>query len=416
MMDSGVGTGAGLWVWMADGAPISVEERWQGLRIALAGLFCASLGSLDEQHTTSPTLSFQPEGSLPDWKAPHQLRHATLPSEHVCTKYLTPFLKLFPCKSLSGIAHLLNPHRIFDADWHGLGVNIGDHQNAGVEVRLTFQAVFDPFWLPPNKRRDWSLGSIFDRTIDRACPVTCSSEVRVELPGKKLYTLSPDPSVIIQDLAIFVAKDIVLCPCDISSLDTLDIAMQWPGKATFAYRLEPVRRRLSLVVTNNLPVQVQTGYLQTMPWLAQFYLHTLGVRNDGVSKNLVTIISYAAPVPHARPMLFQAALTFPPEDEHPPYAQRGWDLPPAIFVPFSLGDLSEADLNVSAAALTTLQWRPRRIYMSTLLVDLDTPDFSMPYVIIVSYTLIALIFGSVFNLLTRKCMVVSLNNEGGAGK
>ncbi|GBE87641.1 hypothetical protein SCP_1103180 [Sparassis crispa] len=90
--------------------------------------------------------------------------------------------------------------------------------------------------------------------------------------------------------------------------------------------------------------------------------------------------------------------------------------PPAIFVPFSLGGLSEADLNVSAAALTTLQWRPRRIYMSTLLVDLDTPDFSMPYVIIVSYTLIALIFGSVFNLLTRKCMVVSLNNEGGAGK
>ncbi|GBE90200.1 GPI transamidase component PIG-T homolog [Sparassis crispa] len=440
----GVGTGAELWVWMGDGAPISVDDRWQGLRNALAGLFCASLGSLDEQRTTSPTLSFQPEGSLPDWKAPHQLRHATLPSEHVCTENLTPFLKLLPCKSLSGIARLLNPHRLFDADWHGLGVNVRYHQNAGVEVRLTFQAVFDPVRLSPNKRRDWSLDSIFDRTIDRACPVAHSSEVRVELPGEKLYTLSPDPSVIIEDLAIFVVKD---------TQDALDIAMEWPGEATFSYPLfaaaEPLTHmsvqrtlkgssqsdaRLSLVITNNLPVQVQTGYLETMPWLAQFYLHTLRVRSDGVSRDdLVTIISYAAPVPHARPTLFQAALTLPPKStlevtmdvlkpflrytEHPPDALRGWDLPPAVLGPFSFGNLSDADLNISAAALTTLRRQPRRIYTSTLLVDLATPDFSMPYnVIIISCTLIALIFGSVFNLLTRKFVVVSVENESGAGK
>ncbi|KAL6300658.1 GPI transamidase component PIG-T, partial [Sparassis latifolia] len=361
-----------------------------------------------------------------------------------CTENLTPFLKLLPCKSLSGIARLLNPHRLFDADWHGLGVNVMYHQNAGVQVRLTFQAVFDPVRLSPNKRRDWSLDSIFDRTIDRACPVAHSSEVRVELSGEKLYTLSPDPSVIIEDLAVFVVKD---------TQDALDIAMRWPGEATFSYPLfaaaEPLTHmsvqrtlkgssqsdaRLSLVITNNLPVQVQTGYLETMPWLAQFYLHTLRVRSDGVSRDdLVTIISYAAPVPHARPTLFQAALTLPPKStlevtmdvlkpflrytEHPPDAQRGWDLPPAVFVPFSFGNLSEAGLNVSAAALTTLRRRPRRIYTSTLLVDLATPDFSMPYnVIIMSCTLIALIFGSVFNLLTRKFVVVSIENESGAGK
>ena len=124
----------------------STDDRWQGLRNSFAGLFCASLGSLNEQRTTSPSLTFRPEGSLPQWSSAtaHQLRHATLPSENVCTENLTPFLKLLPCKGLSGIANLLNPHRLFDADWHGLGVHVRYLQDQGVEVRLTFQSVSDP--------------------------------------------------------------------------------------------------------------------------------------------------------------------------------------------------------------------------------------------------------------------------------
>lgn len=131
----------------------SLDHRWQGLRNALAGLFCASLGSLDEQRTTSPLLSFPPEGSLPDWKHPYHIRHASLPSEHVCTENLTPFLKLLPCKSLSGIASLLNPHRFFDADWHGMGIHVLWRPDEGVEVRLTFQAVSDPVRSSSSRKR-----------------------------------------------------------------------------------------------------------------------------------------------------------------------------------------------------------------------------------------------------------------------
>jgi phosphatidylinositol glycan class T len=85
--------------------------------------------------------------------------------------------------------------------------------------------------------------------------------------------------------------------------------------------------------------------------------------------------------------------------EHPPDAQRGWDLPPAVFVPI------EADGK---------EWSDRlgRIYTPILLVDLATPDFSMPYnVIIMSSTLITFIFGSVFNLLTRKFVVVKVEGD-----
>ena len=131
----------------------SVDERWKNLRNALAGLFCASLGSLDEQRTTSPVLTFQPEGDLPQFSSSHQLRHATLPSEHVCTENLTPFLKLLPCKSLSGIASLLNPHRLFDADWHGMGVHVRFLEDTGIEVRLSFQAVHNPVRYSNDKKR-----------------------------------------------------------------------------------------------------------------------------------------------------------------------------------------------------------------------------------------------------------------------
>jgi phosphatidylinositol glycan class T len=82
--------------------------------------------------------------------------------------------------------------------------------------------------------------------------------------------------------------------------------------------------------------------------------------------------------------------------EHPPDAQRGWDLPPAVILP--LGQ----DANGSAAT--------GRIYTPALLVDLATPDFSMPYnVIIFTCSLVAFLFGSVFNLLTRKFVIVPID-------
>jgi len=430
--EPGVGTGAELWTWMGDGAVLTVDERWQGLRNALAGLFCASLGSLDEQRTTSPVLTFQPEGDLPDWTSSHQLRHATLPSEHVCTENLTPFLKLLPCKSLSGIATLLNPHRLFDADWHGLGVHVRYLQGAGVEVRLVFQAVFDPIRYSSDGRRDWSLSSIFDRVISRTCPAAHSSVVRVTLPVEKSYVIAPDPSTVQGDVATFA----------VTSKEPLDVVMQWPEEYAFQYPvgfvLTPLTHlsvqrtlkgasqydaQLSLTITNHLPIQIQTGYLETMPWLLQFYLHTLHVYSEGVLRDeLWDLVSYTAPVPHSRPSLLQAVLTLPPKStlqltmdvskpflrytEHPPDAQRGWDLPPAVFLPGSFGNYSQKNQDLSSEWMTSGA-HPKRMYTPVLLVDLATPDFSMPYnVIIISCTLIALIFGSIFNLLTRKFVIV----------
>jgi len=433
--EPGVGTGAELWAWMADGAPTTIEHRWQGLRNGLAGLFCASLGSLDEQRTTSPRLSFAPEGSLPDWDFPHHIRHASLPSEHVCTENLTPFLKLLPCKSLSGIASLLNPHRLFDADWHGMGIHVLWRQDEGVEVRLTFQMVSDPLRSSLSYQRDWSFHSIFGRKIIRTCPIAQSSHILVVLPGDQNYNLTPEPSTMGEDHATFYLDDALRS-------SSLDVAMQWPEEPIFQHPLAPPlvpltaisvqrtlrgssqsRGHLTAVITNNNPTELQIIYLETVPWLLQFYLHTLKTFCDGVARaDLISVMAYTPSIPHSSPTTFQSILTLPANStvhmiidvtksflrytEHPPDAQRGWDLPPAVLLPLH---------NISPAGAQAQGHGLQRFYTSALLVDLATPDFSMPYnVIIFSCSLMAFIFGSIFNLLTRNFVIVSLHGANTA--
>ncbi|KAI0747388.1 Gpi16 subunit, GPI transamidase component-domain-containing protein [Fomes fomentarius] len=360
--EPGVSTGAELWAWMGDSVPTSVDQRWQG--------------HMDDQRTTSPVLTFEPEGTLPNFTHPQQFqfRHAILPTEHVCTENLTPFLKLLPCKSLSGIASLLNPHRLFDADWHGLGVHVRYREDAGAEIRQKFQAVFDPVRMSNEKRRDWSFGSVFDRSIERACPCT--------LPNGDLpYSVDPDPTTIADGVATYNATKSSEAP----PLTEISICRNLKGTSQ-------AEAQLTLVVTNNLRMQH-----------LQFNLHTLHAHIDGTARDdLVSLVSYTPPVPHSRPALLQAVLTLPPGKtlhltmdvvkpflrctEHQPDAQRCWDLPPAVLASPVL------------AGRTSHSRRPRRMYRPILVMDLATPDFSMPYnVIIMSCTLIALVFGSVFN-------------------
>lgn len=137
--------------------------------------------------------------------------------------------------------------------------------------------------------------------------------------------------------------------------------------------------------------------------------------------NLFNLLTYVPPVAHGSPMLLEGLLTLPPSatlrlslevtksflryTEHPPDAQRGWDLPPAVLMPVRLNSSLQHQHH---------QVLGQRIYTSPLLVDLATPDFSMPYhVIIMTCTLITLIFGTIFNLLTRRFVVLRIEKQQG---
>lgn len=138
-----------------------------------------------------------------------------------------------------------------------------------------------------------------------------------------------------------------------------------------------------------------------------------------LTDELMSNLSYIPPIPHGRPATLQSVLTLPAEStldlsidvtkaflrytEHPPDAQRGWDLPPAVFVP-----LDSAQNSSTKSRLLFSD----RVYSSTLLVDLATPDFSMPYnVIILTCSIVAFVFGNSFNLLTRSFITVDLRDK-----
>ena len=70
-------------------------------------------------------MTFEPAGLGTNVSSDNlHLLHGTLPREVVCTENLTPFLKLLPCKGKAGIGSLLDGHKLFDASWQSMAIDV----------------------------------------------------------------------------------------------------------------------------------------------------------------------------------------------------------------------------------------------------------------------------------------------------
>ena len=94
-------------------------------------------------------MTFEPTG---DHKKPLlanlHLLHGILPHEVVCTENLTPFLKLLPCKGKAGISSLLDGHKLFDASWQTMAIDVRpvclhNGSNCLIEMEQTVDMVLD---------------------------------------------------------------------------------------------------------------------------------------------------------------------------------------------------------------------------------------------------------------------------------
>ena len=116
---------------------------------ALSGLFCASLNFIDATKTIRPALTFEPEGTYTSTSRRNlHLLHGSLPHEVVCTENLTPFLKLLPCKGKAGISSLLDGHKLFDASWQTMAIDVRpicnqDSPGCILEIEQTVDMVLD---------------------------------------------------------------------------------------------------------------------------------------------------------------------------------------------------------------------------------------------------------------------------------
>ena len=90
-------------------------------------------------------ISFQPTGHHSnDTISRLHLLHGSLPREPVCTENLTPFLKLLPCKGKMGISTLLDGHKLFDANWQSMSIDVRPVCNAdGFECKLEMEQSVD---------------------------------------------------------------------------------------------------------------------------------------------------------------------------------------------------------------------------------------------------------------------------------
>lgn len=179
---------------------------------------------------------------------------------------------------------------------------------------------------------------------------------------------------------------------------------------------------------------VEFIYFETLPWFMRPYVHTLKAKVTNQNGTVIPIpasdiikdVFYRPALDRKRGTQLELILSVPAAStvtlvydfekailrytEYPPDANRGFNVAPAVIR--LLGDRNTAGVQGK-----TGQAQPQPpIYLRTtsLLLPLPTPDFSMPYnVIILTSTVMALAFGSIFNILVRRLVAVDEAPESG---
>ncbi|XP_008273954.1 GPI transamidase component PIG-T [Stegastes partitus] len=442
--------GAELWVWFQDSVT-DVDATWKELTNVLSGIFCASLNFIDSTNTVQPSASFKPlgTGNVTDHRF---LRYATLPREIVCTENLTPWKKLLPCGSKTGLAVLLKSEKLFHSSFHSQAVHIRpvcqDWQckTTSWELRQTLNVVFDLHNSGQGKR-EWSLFKMFSRTLTEACPLASSSKIYIDItdnPEGEQFELSPATSllsqaVVLGDRRTFSVYDLTQ-PATFGSVRSLNLLIRW--KSNEGHMLRPLLHAERYVAGYGL----QTGeihtlmynyhpyrsfpvlLLDTVPWYLRLYIHTLTVTSKG-KDNQPSYIHYQPSKDRVRPHLLEMLVQLPPNSVTEVTVQferallKWTEYTPDPNHGFYVGSSVISALVPSIVAMDTNNTRERplfssffpckeessyfvRVYTEPLLVNLPTPDFSMPYnVICLTCTVVAVGYGSLYNLLTRSFQI-----------
>ncbi|XP_062248373.1 GPI transamidase component PIG-T [Platichthys flesus] len=437
--------GAELWVWFQDSVT-DVDGTWKELTNVLSGIFCASLNFIDSTNTVQPSASFKPLGIVNEVTDHRFLRYATLPREIVCTENLTPWKKLLPCGSKAGLAVLMKSEKLFHSSFHSQAVHIRPVSPTSWELRQTLNVVFDLHTSGQGKR-EWSLFKMFSRTLTEACPLASSSKIYVDVtdnPQGEQFELSPatpllSQEVVLGDRRTFSVYDLTQ-QITFGTVRSLNLLIRW--KSSESDMLRPLLHGERYVAGYGL----QTGEIHTLmynyhpyrsfpvllldsvPWYLRLYIHTLTVTSKG-KDNKPSYIHYQPSKDRLRPHLLEMLIQLPPNSVTEVTVQferallKWTEYTPDPNHGFYVGSSVISSLVPSIVAMDTniTQERPLfssffpckeessyfvRVYTEPLLVNLPTPDFSMPYnVICLTCTVVAVGYGSLYNLLTRSFQI-----------
>lgn len=437
------GTGVELWAAIEAASAEEAARQWERLTELLLGFFCASLNSVSAAITTRP-LHAAGGGYVANSTNLLYVMRAALPDEPICTENLTPFLKMLPTRGKAGVALVLDGHKLFDSLWHAMGVDlVSDCSGAACVLRLdqNIHKVVDIdrllrrraeggipkpvpgdnlrcdpekhsdkwhcFPLGPEPRLEWDMETVFGRRIlgPGFEDAHAASVIHFDLDHsdwnvhvqKHLSdsTVSHDvhSSYVLQDP---VEYNFRLRADDSSKTLAVPPPPVLVSRSLTGYSQDKGGMRVKVKnPSQSLPVSLV--YFETLPWFMRVYLHTLSTAGSGHIQSQF----YRPAIDRARPGHLELEIVLPPGGElvftydfdkslllyaeYPPDANHGFSIAPAV-------------VKVVEGSNTTYEVRTH-----SLLLTLPTPDFSMPYnVIILTCTAMALAFGTVFNLLTRR--------------
>jgi GPI-anchor transamidase subunit T len=393
----------------------SFDDRWKGVTAELGGIFSASLNQMDE--TTVATCAAGAnvlEFGLPLSNASHRIQdthffQATLAREELCTENLTPWLKMLPCRAHAGLGVLIDPIRILSGEYAMLSISASQDTIDG----WRFDQHLTTVQPSPRGSDGISLAALLldgpenPITNIQACPLATTSTIRTEtgseISSVDLLTLDQPLRTTQRYLPASGSDSVPIRPEDVVSVHRFQTGYgQVHGG--LAVRLENRDPSCSLRVT----------YLDVSPWFMRLYFHSFQTRlqrldsSDAVPSHRPPQFAFVPAELRGRPNQCRVEMELPPRSalvlsiqfdkvfvrlsEHPPDANRGFDIPSGV-----------AMFSAIPSQACTKTAEPRIVYSEPLLVALPTPDFSMPYnVITLTSTVVAFFAGSMLNTLLRK--------------
>lgn len=280
--------------------------------------------------------------------------------------------------------------------------------------------------------QSWSLTEVFGRPIRGSCLATdtqgkASESLCLNVPHERDVHVSEGASQ--RKSEAENSRCFILPPSD-----SFDILLPQQELHTTIPLLQPSlyasrsftghgqeRGGVQSLLTNPSPTSaIEFIYFESLPWFMKPYLHTLRAQISHhqsilTESDIIKSVYYRPALDRRRGTQLELLISMPPAStvvltydfdkailrytEYPPDANRGFDIAPAVI------RLLPASNSTGRASSLSTSSSDEAVYLRTtsLLLPLPTPDFSMPYnVIILTSTVMALAFGGIFNLLVRR--------------
>lgn len=417
----------------------SQDRSWKRLVNSLAGKFCTSLSSVDTKTLVASKLAFSPLFKLTN--STEKVLYANLPEETFCTENLTPWKKLLPCYSNSGLASLLNAVNLLKSSYSSLAIDlepipcsrdadISLEECEQVQLTQTISVIFNPLHLFEGKQI-WSLAKIFGNSIQKKCPLSSHSLIHVDVTrGDDKSKLYPQTYKEIKSETQTVAV------YDVHSLLENSTQVNVGMKQNQIFKQPPVSSRPNVpvqfrthvagvgtadgtivaTVLNRLEAPIRVTYMDVVPYFLNVYLHTLTIRTKSgqelkpdklnfiLSKESTpTLIEFSVIVPAASEVQisYDFERAFLRWYDYKPAANKGVLLGSAV-ISVSLPSPFKYYLFQNYSAIDD----DLKLYARPLLVILPTPDFSMPYnVICLVCSVLAAAFGPLHSMTTNKSVI-----------